>query len=119
MDVPVFGFLLATLAAARVTRLVTTDTITAPLRDPLLFRVLRSASERRAIASGEEVGDPRPWRTWIYTLLTCHWCIGFWICAITVALYHLYGHHLLVQLGAAALAASYVVGWLGDNEGGE
>lgn len=97
--------------------MVVTDTITEPLRRPLLVRTIRSSAERRALARGEEIGEPKAWRSWTYDLLTCPWCIGFWIAAATTTTYLTIGTHPAYQVAATALAASYIVGWLSANEG--
>lgn len=115
----ILGFAIAAFAAARLTRLATADTITAPLRDPVLARVLRSRAERAALTEGEELPPPTTARSYIYTLLTCHWCLGFWIALATVLLYLHFGEHIVYQIAAMTLAVSYVIGWFADNEGGE
>lgn len=73
-------------AAARVTRLVTEDTLTQPLRDYLE----RKAADRW-YAADESNPDhlthtttaPLPWR-WAAKLTQCAWCSGFWISAAFV-----------------------------------
>lgn len=118
----ILGFVITVFAAARLTRLVTEDTITAPLRDPVLARVLRSKAERTALAelpADQDFPPPKKFRTFVYTLLTCHWCVGFWITAAVIAAHALYSENIIYKLIAATLAASYLVGWFADNEGGE
>lgn len=51
------------LAAFRVTRLVTADDITAPLRDAIEVRAARVASDRLA------------------EFIVCPWCVGMWVAA--------------------------------------
>lgn len=111
--------LVAIGASARLTRLVTTDALTAPMRDPMLYRVLRPRPERKAIENGDEVDPPTPTREWFYTLLTCRWCAGFWITALVVTTAYHYSGHLAYDAISTTLAASYVLGWLADNEAGE
>ena len=79
------AFVIITLAAARVTRLVTTDSITEPLRERLT---------RWPLA---------------YELVTCPWCIGFWISLAWVAVWWT-ADGRAVWL-AAPFAVSYLVGW--------
>lgn len=103
-------------AAARTTRLATADTITHPLRSAILTRIAQNRTNRRAIARGEDVDPPTGARAWLLELATCHWCMGFWITAAAVALAYTTGHTLAYQATVTILAASYLVGWLADNE---
>lgn len=83
------------VAAARITRLVTMDVISEPVRG----RLIRAAY---LVARGEdEVGDrerDEPYSTWteraaddreapsFATLLVCPWCTGFWVAVGVVGL---------------------------------
>lgn len=59
------------LAAFRLTRLATEDTIGRPFRHAVIDR-----AERISPKAGE----------WAEELVTCPWCIGFWIaCGVVVA----------------------------------
>lgn len=82
---PLYLVLLA-LAAARVTRLFTHDTITDPLR-------LQAAR-------------------WKFTddLLSCPWCIGFWISAAAVLSFLWWGDAPLFQFWVFVFAVSEMVG---------
>ena len=80
------GFVVVCLAAARITRLVTDDTITEPLRV--------WASDKR----------------FVYGLITCPWCIGFWISLVIVAVWWTTGPRTEWLL--APFAVSYVAGRL-------
>jgi hypothetical protein len=81
----VFHFLLLSLASFRVTRLITTDDITQPLRDRLPDN-------------------------WLAELLSCSWCCGVWVTAVLFAA----DHYLTIPLVIlAAVAAMSVVGYLG------
>ena len=82
------AFLIVCLAAARLTRLVTDDTITEPLRV--------WASDRRVL----------------YELVTCPWCIGFWISLGCVAVWWTTGDRAVWLL--APFAVSYVAGWANE-----
>lgn len=69
------------LAAFRITRICTTDTISDPIRE----RFYRWAwDEENPQIIGERPNQqiaPRPraaWRTWLYELATCQWCLGVW-----------------------------------------
>lgn len=60
------------LGTARITRLITTDTIAEPLIDRLVFGI-----GRRNPTAGE----------WVNSLLTCPWCIGWWLSVAVVLTY--------------------------------
>jgi hypothetical protein len=78
--------LLATAAAYRATRLVTTDKITEPL-----FERLRWALERRWHAK-HDGGSDTDWNSKLAYLLSCPWCLGFWVSGVfTVILSMAYG----------------------------
>ena len=80
------AFVIVSLAAARLTRLVTEDTILEPLREWATIHEL------------------------VYELVTCPWCIGFWISLGTVAVWWLAGDTAVWLL--APFAVSYVAGRL-------
>lgn len=70
---------LSTLAAYRVTRLVTADKITEPI-----FERLRWWLENRWVAKhpGANVSDTG-WESKLAYLLSCPWCLGFWVSGVT------------------------------------
>lgn len=65
-------FAVDALAAYRLTRLVTTDTITAPLRERARWW---STTGSPAVQPLPGETSPRPW---VEELLGCSWCIGVW-----------------------------------------
>lgn len=82
------ALLVDAVAAYRLTKLVTDDVITAPIRD----RIVEAAYERAGVTiertSGETwsdvaIGDENAPK--IATLVTCRWCAGVWIGAGVVA----------------------------------
>lgn len=78
--------LLATAAAYRATRLVTTDKITEPV-----FERLRWALERRW-QEKHDGGSDTDWNSKLAYLLSCPWCLGFWVSGVfTVILSMAYG----------------------------
>lgn len=83
------AFVIVSLAAARLTRLVTEDTITEPLR---------------VWASN---------KPFLYELVTCPWCIGFHISVACVAVWWTAGQTAVWFL--APFAVSHVVGWLNSR----
>lgn len=87
------------LAAARLTRLVVTDTISAPLR---VWVIRRWGPQSKPAA-----------------LIRCPWCFGFWVNVVVAALGAAAwwsGHPWYFGLPAAALAGSYVTGYLAERE---
>jgi hypothetical protein len=84
------AFVIICLAAARLTRLVTEDIITEPLR---------------------EWASIKP--AWVYDLITCPWCIGFWISLGCVAVWWTSGDRAVWLL--APFAVSYVAGWVNSR----
>jgi len=81
------------LAAERVTRLVTRDTLTAPLRRRL----------RRAADSGQLP-------SWPDELARCSWCVSIWAAAAVVAARRL-APRAWAPI-ALVLAGSQAIGWL-------
>lgn len=69
-----FG-VLAVGATGRLTRLVTSDTITTPIR----ARLVRALPEGRATTGSE--------------FLTCPWCVSVWIAPVVIALGWWPAHH--------------------------
>lgn len=67
MTINIFNYVILVLAAYRVTRLITTDTVTEKLR--------------------EKVWKKFPPNTMIGYLITCNWCTGFWISVKFVVAY--------------------------------
>jgi hypothetical protein len=81
-----FGFVVVALAAFRLTRVVTTDKISLPLRDRLYDFAWNDDDPVAIPGTHPTAYSPRaraPWRTWLWTLLTCGWCLGFWVAAAT------------------------------------
>lgn len=80
------------LAVARVTRLVTTDYITAPIRQ---WAVLKLGTASKGAY-----------------LITCDWCTSLWIGAAAAPLAYWHGQNWWYLIPAAALAYSHVTGLL-------
>lgn len=102
---------LATLAAYRLTRLATTDKIT----EPLMERV-RWWLEKRWESKHAEPGSDTEWNSKIAFMLSCPWCLGFWVSgAATVLVSAVYGLDYPVLTW---LAMSTVIGFIGriDSE---
>jgi hypothetical protein len=101
---------LASLAAYRVTRLVTSDKITEPIFDRLRFGL-----ERRWYEKHGPIGSDTHFNSKLAYLLSCPWCLGFWVCGVfTVVLSVAYGLDYPILTW---LAMSTVVGFLGRIDG--
>lgn len=94
----ILSFAIAVLAAARITRLVTTDSITMIGRAHVLAKWGKDS--------------------WQFKLITCPWCIGFWISSAIIVSVGLWPTKvLLIVLGC--FAASHIVGLLARLDSGE
>jgi hypothetical protein len=109
---------LASLAAYRVTRLVTSDKITEPVFEPLRQRlegrwIVKHAGDDEDMAY--LYGQSQTWNSKTAYLLSCPWCLGFWVCGVfTVVLSLAYGLDYPILTW---LAMSTVVGFLGRIDG--
>lgn len=94
-------FLLALLAAYRVTRLVTTDKIAEPVTERI-----RWWFERRWYAKHDGPGSEDEWNSkWAY-MLSCPWCLGFWVSGVLSVLLSVpYGFDYLTIIGWLAMSA--------------
>lgn len=127
------------LAVARVAVLITEDRITQAPRDALLRRInarvvarcLRGAHREwddamdglRMPASSEaefrtlckrNTAEHPPYLAY---LLTCQWCIGFWLSAVAAPLWYWQGDNPWLLIPAVALAFSYATGKLSQFGG--
>jgi uncharacterized protein DUF1360 len=110
-------FALAVLACYRATRLVTTDTITAPMRHGVLRRF-----PPRTLPLEDPAGQPiegtaglRP--TWQVELVNCTWCIGLWVALALVLALHFTGYaNSWLIVGFAWFAVAAVAGLLARLE---
>lgn len=91
---------LMTLAVARVTRLITTD---------VLFEDPRNWLVRKLI---EHEGEPSRLRGKLAYLLVCDWCASMYVGAAGAGAWYLWHGNMLFVVVTAALAASYVTGFL-------
>jgi hypothetical protein len=87
------------LAVARVTGLVTTDTITEPARDAVI---------------GWLDDRPRTLGAFVSKLITCPWCASIWLAAVAAPLVWFWGEHPLLIVPALALAFSQITGMVSD-----
>jgi hypothetical protein len=91
---PALALLVDALAAYRLTRLVTADTITEPARGAIIERAYRAdrVTHREGVSLVAEPGgtwsevalnDPEPPK--LAELVTCRWCAGMWVSLGVVA----------------------------------
>lgn len=92
------SLVLMTLAVARVTRLITTD---------VLFEDPRGWAVRRILSPGIT-----PLRHKIAYLLTCQWCASVYVGAAGAGAWYAWQGTMAFMVITAALAASYVTGFL-------
>lgn len=92
-------WLVYALAVARLTGLVTVDTITEPVRDRIVVKL------DDAPGSGGE---------WLSYLITCPWCASVWISAVAAPVAYNWGDSPWLLVPALALAFSYVTGALSN-----
>lgn len=104
------------LAAFRATRLVAEDTISDPFRSRL-FRwawddenlvddghghQVPTARTRHGAADERRLFDG--WRTWVWMLFTCQWCLGVWISTAVYCAWRWGGDVALSILAVLAIA---------------
>ena len=93
------SLVLMMLAVARVTRLITTDVLFDGPRNWLTRRLLK--------------GNPEgPVRTALAYLIICNWCVSIYVGAAGAGAWYLWHGTVLYVVITAALAASYVTGFL-------
>lgn len=103
MILTVTTLLLAMLATARLTRLVTTDRIFLAPRAWALRGLIRRYGEDHLLSY----------------LLVCDWCVSVYTGGAVAYAWVVAGETLWFQAPVAALALSYAAGWLASREGGE
>ena len=87
--------LLTVLAVARVTRLITRDVITDPVRTPVVRRlVARNADSKIAY------------------LIMCDWCASMYIGAAAAGAWYAWGETMPYMAVTLALSSSYITGFL-------
>lgn len=132
------------LATARITRLITDDKLTAPLRGELLHRLTYDRKQRTVIrnhkralddarAAGHKPPNQQPMlppakhpflartKLWFSYLLSCRWCAAVWVsipvcllCREAINTPALTEHP--TTTGLWILGTSYAVGWLSEQE---
>jgi len=120
-------FVILSLAIARLTRLITTDSITEPIRRWVLYRWPTDETEFgdseidgdgsvRTLWTGVEVVKltghdgwlalyPKKWSE----VFTCDWCAGFWVAIVVWVAYWFYP---VTEVLLTPFALAYVAGFL-------
>ena len=93
------SLVLMTLAVARVTRLITTD---------VLFDAPRQWLAQKLINPGRAEG----FRGNLAYLIICNWCTSIYVGAAGAGAWYAWGETMPFMVISAALAASYVTGFL-------
>lgn len=78
--------LLLALAVYRVTRLVTTDSLTAPWRENLVYRFPPRVESLRDPLGQPIENSAHNVAHWVVRLVHCDWCVSIWVAlALTLA----------------------------------
>ena len=93
-----FVMLWAALAVARMTRLVTQDEITRPLRGMVLRRL----------------NDENPVHLKLAYLLECPWCVSIWVGAGVFSAVATWPGSVVLWIALSTFAASQITGTIGD-----
>lgn len=106
MSIPVFDFVLISVASFRLTRLIVFDKITEFIRAPFFDEVeeLNEHGEKEIYYTPKKT----PFKRFIGELLSCYWCTGIWSSIFLCVLYLLWpslSFPLLLILAVAGLAA--------------
>lgn len=99
MPVTFLVLLIYALAVARVTGLITQDTLTEPARDRLLGWL-----DNRPATLGSAVA----------TLVTCSWCAGMWVSLIAAPVVWWLGDSPWLMIPALTFAFSQLTGMISD-----
>jgi fatty acid desaturase len=98
-DLTALHLLIYALAVARVTGLITADSLTEPVRDKIIARL-----------------DPAPGSAGaaVATLITCPWCAGMWVSLAAGPMVWYWGDSPFMLVSAVVLAFSQFTGMVSD-----
>ncbi len=104
------------LAVFRLTRLVTTDTVTAPVRDGIheraTLRLVKRDPFAGTVTESKTVQRRGVW-AWAWEFVSCSWCVSVWAGGGVVAMMAWQGGWF--QYVAAALALSTISGAIAER----
>lgn len=106
-------------AVIRLTRLVTEDVLTQPVRRWLVRHRTKPAGDKPENPIPGNVTPPEdeePDEDWLVYLIHCRWCASIWIAAPVAAVVWLWPSHWFVQIPLIALTASLLAGLSGRWE---
>lgn len=93
-------FVLLVLAVARVTRFITADVLFDPVRKWAIRGLVRRNEDSK-----------------IAYLISCDWCASIYVGAAFAGAWYAWGESMAFMAVCAALAASYVAGYLNTRAG--
>lgn len=102
---PVEVLVVLWLAAFRATRLLTRDAVTDTWRDKL-FNFAWDTEHLEVVDGAERPTARAPWRTQVWELFTCQWCLGVWLSAAAWAAWYWGGRAALAVLVILAVAGA-------------
>lgn len=106
-DISLIDLLILVLASFRITHLIVFDEIASFVRQPFISVSYEPDRTGQLVRNVQYKGTGL--RRWIGTLLSCHWCVGFWVAAGIVALYSfLPEFHPFLLIFAIAGAAAVI-----------
>jgi hypothetical protein len=110
------------LATFRLTRVVAVDSISLSFREVLYhWAWVFVNGDGQPVREGELAADARPrapWRTWMYTLVTCQQCLGVWVGVAVYSAWRWGGDVALAILAVAAVCgAQSFLAWATETAG--
>lgn len=102
------------LATARLTRLVTTDVLTEPVRGAATRALLVRKDIKTEYPSTRTSG----FRYQLAYLIMCDWCASMYAGAAVAGAWWAWGDTMWFMMATAALSASYVTGFLASKTEG-
>lgn len=105
MPLSVFQFVVMILAAARLTRVVTDDSISIPFRHWVEYKEMGKDGHVNIIS--------------LTTLLNCHWCTGWWVGLFVAGSTWAWGDGKWIWWLWIGLAISYTLGVVEDKLGSD